>query len=777
MERYPALKSFAIFLLGILAASAFSIPFVIVIATIAVSVILALAGYLSKIRFPAFSLYLALLASGFSSYQARHLVFDPPFDNGAKQQLLLKVISEPRPTEKGQRFVSRAVARMTDGRWQAADQKIMTYANSTEGDGPKYGDILAVEGTWQVALDKRNPGGFDYRSYLEHQEVSGILNIGGRRMVSHSPGNIFISGLIIPLRRYIRGVIERHLTGDQGSLLAGLLLGERYNLSRPVREAFSDTGTSHVLAVSGLHAGLMAFIIFVILRIIQLPKRAASLGTVAGLVIYTLLSGASPSIIRSSIMVGAVLLGGMLERRGNGLNMLGLAGLLILAFWPDAVFDIGFQLSFGATAGILALTRPIEGLLFKISQNAPVRKWLLTPLAVSLAAQIFTAPLMAWHFHRIPTVSLLANLVVVPLTGLVLALGLALVLLSILGGWIAWPLAACAYLCSGIMLEAVSFFSRLKFGTINWASVSPPQLILYAGICLLPFLWRRAGKPRLVTIFAIMAALSAMVWQQALAKPAGLKVTFLDVGQGDCALVEFANGKKYLIDAGLCSPNRDSGRDVIVPFLRSKGIVRIDCALISHSDADHCGGLSYLLDHVRVDRIMIGGHPSEQKLYNAAMETAVRRGITIDTVRGYDTLDGAWPARGFLYSREDSTPNGNESSLVFYLRYGQADILFSGDMGPELESILLSKGLLGRCKVLKVPHHGARPNNPAGLANIIRPEMAVISVGEKNRFGHPAREALENYAACGSRIFRTDQCGAVIVETDGENIKYSSMIE
>ncbi len=777
MDRYPALKMFMVFLLGILTASAFSIPFVLSALMVGASLTAAWAGYKLKSKSADPFLYLALLSAGLAGYQIRHLPPDQAWLNDSNQVLLARVISEPRRTDRGWRFVSRVEARKDGANWQQADQKLMTYVGIQGGDRPEYGDALTMEGLWRRAAERRNPGGFDYRQYLEHQEVSGVFTADHHRIVARSPGNIFMSGLIIPLRRYVRRTIESHLDGDQGSLLAGLLLGERYNLSQPVREAFSDTGTAHVLAVSGLHAALMAFIIFILLRLFQLPKRAASLGTVAGLIVYTLAAGASPSIVRSSIMVGAVLLGGLFERRGNGLNMLGLAGLLILAGWPDAALDIGFQLSFAATGGILLLTRPFEGLLFRISNSGLLRKWVLTPLAVSLAAQIFTAPLMARHFHRLPLISLIANLAVVPLTGLILALGLTLVLLNALGGWVSWPIAASAYVCSRAMLESVTFFSRLKLGTINWPSVTWPQLALYAGICLLPFLWRRAGKPRLAVISVIMAAAVVLVWQQALARPAGLMVTFLDVGQGDCALIEFTNGKKYLIDAGMSSPGRDSGRDVIVPFLRAKGIGRIDCALISHSDADHCGGLSYLLDHVTIGKLITSDHPSSQPMFNRSLEQAKQGNVVLVSVSGYDTLCGIWPARGFLYSRGDSAPNGNESSLIFYLQYGRTNILFPGDMGPELEEILLQKGLLGRCKVLKVPHHGARPNNPAELAEIINPELAIISVGENNRFGHPAREALDHYAECGSKIFRTDQHGAVIVETDGENIKYSSMIE
>jgi competence protein ComEC len=721
-------------------------------------------------------LYLAVLAAGSVCYQTKHHRSTPEWPTGSSRTLALEIISEPGETVKGWRFPVRVAAEYDGTRWLEAGGKLMAYAGP-EGAGLGYGNRLVASGEWDRASGQRNPGGFDYQSYLEHQEVSGILRISEFKLLDRSGGNPLMSDLVIPLRRYLRNTIGHYLEGDQASLLSGLLMGERHRLSPAVREAFSDTGTTHVLAVSGLHAGLMALIIFVILRILRLPKRAARLGTVAGLAVYTMAAGAGPSIVRSSIMVGMILLGGLWERQGNGLNMLGLAGLLILSFWPDASFDLGFQLSFSATAGILLLTKPLEAVLSRLPSPGWFQKWLLVPLAVSLAAQIFTAPFLAWHFHRVPLISLVANLLVVPLTGLVLALALALAILHPLGGWLAWPLAASAWLASSTMLGLVSFFSSLKVGTIVWPAVTAPQMMIYLGLLALPFLWGRPGKPRLAAIVLVMMGANLLVWQKALAGPPGLRVTFLDVGQGDCSLVELPNGSRLLIDAGMKSPGWDSGRQVIIPFLRYRGISRLDGALISHGDADHCGGLEHLVDRVKIDQLWVGGHPGRQEVFGRAMAAVAAGGIRVDTVRGYDTLDGIWPARGFVYSREDSVEDGNESSLILFLQYGQTSFLFPGDMGPELEEILLHQGLLKDCRVLKVPHHGARSNNPAWLAERLQPKLAVISVGGSNRFGHPAPEALENYAACGAKIFRTDWNGAVIVESDGQNISYSCMIE
>ncbi len=777
MDRFPGLKVFVLFILGILTASAVNIPFMLAVIILSVLIVISIPGFIFGFKWNSLVLFLIVLGMGIFSYQAHHRFTSEKWGNGQEKKVVLEIISEPRQTVRSWKSFGRILSENDGENWQPVDAKALVYLNSDGQASIDYGDIVIANGTWKKAAQRRNPGGFDYREYLDNHEVQGIFTVSNYKIYAKGMGNPVMAGFIVPIRGYIRQTIDRYLNGDEASLLAGLLLGERFNLSQAVKEAFSDTGTTHVLAVSGLHAALVAFIIFIALRIIRLPKKAAGLGTIAGLLIYTMVAGASPSIVRSAIMVGMLLLGGTFERQGNSLNLLGVAGILILSFWPQALFDIGFQLSFAATAGILILTRPLEAAFYRLSANNILRKWILLPLAVSLAAQIFTAPLIALYFHRIPIISLLANLVVVPLTSMVLALGLSLTVANLLGSIISWPIAASAYLVSWSMLKLVYLFSSIKFGTLYWASPNFLQIALYGLAVALPFLWKRNKKIRLAIISGAFLLANLLLWNQALAKPQPLRITFLDVGQGDCALVEIPNGKKYLIDAGLYTPTRDSGKDVIVPFLRSRGITRLDGVVISHSDADHCGGLSYLLDHVKIGNLVTSDHPSSQPMFNRSLEQAKAGKATLEVVSGYDTLCGIWPARGFLYSREDSTLNGNESSLIFYLQYGKTNFLFSGDMGPELEDILLKKGLLGTCQVLKVPHHGARPNNPAGLTEIIHPELAIISVGENNRFGHPAQEALDNYAKCGSKIFRTDHCGAIIIESDGENITYKSMIE
>lgn len=776
MERYPAVRLFLSLSAGILIGEALNIPVLFCWLTLAAA---AAAAFILRRSKACGWLWLFILAgSGCLWHQSRSLSAVAPANSGPLEVQAL-VSSEPRLSKGRWAFTGR-VETIGD---RPFDFKAAIYLPEDADLLPEYGDRLRLSGNWRRPSPARNPGGFDYRDYLEHQEVSGVLSVGQAQLVERTGGNRIISGLVIPSRRYLRNLAWRYLEGDEAALMLGLMLGERQDLSQQVKDAFSDTGTTHVLAVSGLHVVLVAFIIFLVLRACQLSKRWAAGGTIAGLAFYTLLTGSPPSIVRATIMSSAVIVGTLFERQGSGLNMLGLSGLAILAFWPQALFDIGFQLSYAATFGILTLTRPIQGLLSRITSQAQINAWLLTPLAVSAAAQLATTPLLALHFHRIPLVSLIANLAVVPLTNMLLALGLAMAMLNLFAFWLAAPLAAAAYAVGWTTLRLVEMFSKWSWATIAWPRPDVLQVSSYLLLLLLVFRWTRLGNWRKMALAGMLLSANAVVWSRALSKPAGLEVFYLDVGQGDAAVIRFPNGRIMAIDAGNGGPGQgsravyDYGRNVVVPFLRYHGIAKIDRMLITHADADHCGGLASVLKAVRVERLTITHHPCEKSLYLEGLALANFRGAEIDSLCGYDTLDGIWPARGFVYSRPDTVENGNETSLVCYIEYGERSFFFSGDMGPELQGHLFRQGLLYRCSVLKAPHHGAGHNNGPGLAEVVRPETAVISVGEFNRFGHPSPQALENFSAVGAKILRTDLGGCITAVSDGRECRFGTFLE
>jgi competence protein ComEC len=776
MDRYPALKLALLFGMGILTAYAVRVPIAFV-ALAGMALACCVTAVVVRRPWQETGVALLVVATGMVCQQVHAGLSCCPWEPGRRYVAVVDVAAEPRRTDGGWRFLAR-VRTETDG---AVDRPrdFMVLARMADDPSwlPAYGDRAWVGGEFVLAPGQRNPGCFDYRAYLDHAEVAGILRIDGAGHLSAGNGNPLIGGVIIPARRHIRRVIAGHLSGDEAALLSGLALGERDGLSKAVLAAFSDTGTTHVLAVSGLHVVLAAFIIFMLLRLCQVPKRWAGGGTIAGLAFYTLVTGGAPSITRAAIMASCGILGELFERKGSGINSLGLAALLILSCWPQALADAGFQLSFAATLGILALTRPIQDRLFRLSGNKLVRDWLLLPLAVSLAAQVATAPVVAWHFHRVPLVSLAANLVIVPLTNLLLAIGLCMSLVGALSLAAVGPLAASAWGVSWLSLRSVELFAAVAVGTVPWPRPDLAQLALYGSVVGVTFGWRTLGRWRKPLLAAAVVAMALLAARSVLPRPAVLRVTFLDVGQGDAIFVEFPNGRRLLIDTGPAMRDYDTGERVIVPFLRARGITRIDDVLVTHCDADHSGGMSYLFSHVAAGRLMLSRAREEQPDYRRGAAAAAASGAVVDTVSGHDTLAGIAPCSGFVFGRADSAGHGNDASLVAVIRYGDHSFFFSGDMGPELEDTLLARGLLQRCTVLKAPHHGSRINSTPAIIGRLLPRYCVITVGEHNRFGHPSPEVVSGYRRAGAAVYRTDQCGAVIMETDGRVLRVRTMTD
>ncbi|MRR10632.1 ComEC family competence protein, partial [bacterium] len=342
MDRYPALKLALLFGMGILTAYAVRVPIAFVALTGAA---LACCVAAAVVRRPWGDAGAALLvvAAGLTCQQVHAGLSHCPWQPGRRYVAVIDVAAEPRRTDAGWRFLAR-VRTETDGTVdRARDFTVLARMADDPSWTPSYGDRAWVGGEFVLAPGQRNPGCFDYRAYLDHAEVAGILRIDGVRHLSAGNGNPLIGGVIIPARRHVRRVIAAHLSGDEAALLSGLALGERDGLSKAVLAAFSDTGTTHVLAVSGLHVVLAAFVIFMLLRLLQVPKRWAGGGTIAGLAFYTLLTGGAPSITRAAIMASCGIIGTLFERKGSGINSLGLAALLILSCWPQALADAGFQ--------------------------------------------------------------------------------------------------------------------------------------------------------------------------------------------------------------------------------------------------------------------------------------------------------------------------------------------------------------------------------------------------------------------------------------------------
>ncbi|MBX6363215.1 MAG: ComEC/Rec2 family competence protein [Gemmatimonadetes bacterium] len=594
-------------------------------------------------------------------------------------------------------------------------------------------------------------------------------------------------GAADPIARWRAGVqaLIRRLFGRRAALVESLILAQQAGLDDEVRERFASSGLSHILAISGLHVGLVAGVVLLLARLARLPALSAEAAAAAAATAYVLLLGAPPPAARSALQLLLLLASRRLQRPADPLALLAAGALAILAASPLAALDAGFQLSFAGVAGIVVLRpRCMAGL-------ARVRpKWLREALATGAAATAVTTPIAALQFGRIAPIGLLANVPAVPLGGLAVpAAALALAV-----GAVAPAPGRFLADGAGVLLDALDRVAQIAAAVPGGhAAVSPDDVLAWALAGAAAVLAARgfAGRARLappgharspvragrarVWVGAGAAAAVLVVWPALLGlRGAGMvEIVALDVGQGDGLVIRSPAGRWLVVDAGPRSDDFDAGRARVVPFLRSRGVRRIEALILTHPHADHIGGAQAVLDAFPVGAVLDPAVPNGTPLYLATLDDARRHGIRWLAARDGRrfeldgmTIEFLAPAPGVLDDRLDP----NDFSTAFLLRYGHFSALFMGDAPVATEERILAQrqGAI-RVVVLKVGHHGSRTATSEALLEATAPRLALVSVGRRNRFGHPAPEVMARLARHGIRTLRTDLRGMVrvMVRPDG----------
>ncbi|HSE04105.1 MAG TPA: DNA internalization-related competence protein ComEC/Rec2 [Methylomirabilota bacterium] len=612
----------------------------------------------------------------------------------------------------------------------------------------------------------RNPGGFDYPAHLRRD---GILLVGHTRADRITALTPDVPPARVAVKRWAVGVIAARLPEASAALLAGLLLGERSALPPASDEAFRRAGVYHILAVSGFNVALLAGAVFGGLGACGVPRRAAAAVAASTLVGFALVVGAQPSVLRATAMGLLLLAAVLLDRESQLSNALALAGLALLLWRPGDLWDPGFQLSFAATAGIVHLAPRITAVL--TARGAP--RWLATALAVSVAAQAAVTPLMLAHFNQLSLIGVAANLVVVPLAAVATALGMLALLVELGSEALAALLFAALWLVLVALRATVAAAAALPSAMVHLpAPAGAAVAAWYAALLLAPDL---PGSRRIRAAVAVLAVTvaSLSIWPWLRPTESMLRVTFLDVGQGDATLIEFPEGPRLLVDGGPAGPRRfDVGERVLAPFLWNRPLAGLDAVALSHWDVDHAGGLAAVLTRFHVGEFWESGHPpagAPDTVRALARSRAPRRALTAGhrlwLGRALVTVLG--PAPG-----PPQAPN--DQSLVLRLDWRGVSLLLAGDLGPRGEALLLERAGPLRALVLKVAHHGSRFSSTTGFLEQVRPHVAVISAGARNPFRHPSAEALERLEAAGARVYRTDRDGAVILETDGRVLRVTA---
>ncbi|BBO71301.1 DNA internalization-related competence protein ComEC/Rec2 [Desulfosarcina alkanivorans] len=661
------------------------------------------------------------------------------------------------------------------------------------------GDRLIFPARIRSFRNFRNPGGFDYRRHMAYRGIHGSAWVPLEKLRRNGSDARAPADRLVHAARGRLGQMIDSAAGDshadEKAVLKALVFGDRSGIDEGLRERFNRAGVGHLLAISGLHVGIVATLAFggwrwlfsffppLLWRGWGRPWAAAA--TLVPVLAYGMLAGMSPSTQRAEIMVAVFLLAMIMGRSHDTINTLAVAALAILVFFPPALFSISFQLSFAA---VLAIVYGLE----KIDLGGDkadrfihrMRNRLTGFLLVSALAIAGTTPLVLFHFNRTSLVGIAANLMLVPLVGFV---AVPIGLVSAFAAIFCEPAAALGFRLSVQILRLASmgldFFSGLSLAAVKVVTPSLVEILLYylAGWCLLNL--RKTTVARWVLAAALVMALGdGLYWSYQRFWHRDLRVTAVDVGQGGCTLLELPGGGVVLYDGGGFSDNRlfDMGRRVVAPLLWRRKIATVDILVLSHPNADHLNGLIYIADHFNVRELWTNGDANTTQGYGMLMAACRDKGIVVrrvhadtgDTVVGPVTFAVLHPGTEFLHPADGMTQEDrNNGSLVLKATLGETAFLLTGDIEAPAERQLVERAAGDLAStVLFAPHHGSRTSSSAELVAAVGPDVVVISAGAGNRFGFPHAEVMDRYRDAGCRVLCTGTHGAVYMRSDGKTV-------
>ena len=794
MKTQPALKAFLVLSVGIIIARFLRIPFPIVFYSFLFLITVTLFLFFTK-QFKSLTqllIALCLILLGFIRYQETLYILPK---NHIKQYLnidksiVLQGILVKDPVKKAGRteLVVEARSLISRDSLLSVTGKIIISVYKKPSVSFRYGDEISAIGFLQKPKGRRNPGGFNYREYLGRKNIYGILKILPATEIKttrRNQGNFFLREIVYPARRFMIKIIDQTTFGSNRSILHALIVGEKGTISPEVRDSFAKAGVIHVLAVSGLHVGFVLIIFMTIFGLLRIPYETRVFLTILALAFYAFLTEAKAPVVRAAAMASIYLIGTLLERKTDSFNVIGVTALALCLIKPSNLFDVGFQLSFVAVFSIIYFYQKLNYLPFITKLRRTFAKnripnYCLTILLVSLSAQFGTIPLTAIYFNRIPILSIFANIFVIPLTGIIVALGFTSLLFGIISPWIAGIYGALNQELLSFLIKIVSWMGNLPFSYISVPTPDIFWVIIYFLFLLLLFNFQNTTLRKRFA-FLLLISLNLTAWKGALWNNSA-KITWIqfDVGQGDAALIHLPRGRILIIDGGEKKRFFDNGERVIAPYLRKKGIRRIDAVILSHPHNDHVGGLIYILNHFKVKEVITANTPFESQLYKEFLETIKKKKIPTHIVTAPDSITEFPGVKLYFLSPKkkrkteikDQSHDINNNSLVIRILFGRTRILFTGDAEKEAENDILLSGYSLFSNGIKVGHHGSTTSSTLSFLKRVMPEQAVISVGEHNKYHFPSPIIIQRLQMLGVAIHRTDKEGAVIFRSDGKELK------
>lgn len=635
-------------------------------------------------------------------------------------------------------------------------------------DAYSIGETLLVKGKIKFFEQARNEGNFDAASFYPAMGIE--FQMTEAQVLGHSRAGLQIGETLYQIKKKMSAVYEHVLPQKEAGVLLTMVLGDRTKLMTEIKKSYQMVGLSHILAISGLHISIIGMLFYKAMRKLRAGFLGAMVPSVLLLLAYAQMTGETSSVIRAVCMFFLWMLAQLAGRSYDLLNAAGVAATLLLFENPGFLFYAGFQLSFAAVIAVglfgnMETTKKSDGILEKL--------WM------GVALQLVTLPLVAWYYYEIPMYAILVNFLLLPFVSILLCFGIVGGVVGLFSYTFA---SACLLPCRILLLfyETVcGLVKKLPCPLLITGRPEPTKILFYYGILLFFVAWscyRKKGKKKqkepeekskkkaVLTAYARMAGGVALFLLCFLFPAREAEISFLDVGQGDCGYICTKEGVTLMVDGGSTNITR-VGTYRMEPFLKYKGVRKVDYWVVSHTDADHISGLEELLeDGYCIGSLIFAKEIEKDEAFVRLKKLAKQNGTALLYLDQGDVLHLGEAALTVLFPGKDLTGDKNARSLVVCYEENGISVLFSGDISAKEEKLLAEIGHLRQVTIYKAAHHGSNYSNSDDFLEALSPEAAVVSCAKRNRYGHPGKEAVERLEKNCDRVFYTMESGQISVK-------------
>ena len=662
----------------------------------------------------------------------------------------------------------------------------------------EYGNKIKLEGTYIKPSKSRNYRGFDYSNYLKTENIYGTIEQNGKiELIKEKNINYLFINLYKVKNKIIKNINNKFPEETRGVVL-GILLGDKSSIEEDVRQNFADSSLSHILAVSGTHISYVVICISVLFKKLKLNKNIRKVLTSLVLFMYLYLVDFSVSATRAVIMSTIVIMQMLFYRKQDTITTIAFSSIIILINNPYSILNIGFLLSYGGTIGIILFVNRIS-IESKEDFFQRFKRYLKDICIVTISAQTIIMPIIIYYFNTISFTFIISNIIASLIIGPIIMIGLVIIAISFFKIPIISLIIRFYNILIVILVRTADIISKIPMSKIYLKTPTTLEIIFYYSvvflIALLIYIKKSNRKFIKKTIqidiynlknffinnrnkVLIFISIVSLISITSIKIPKELKINFIDVGQGDSCLITTPQNKKVIVDSG-GSESYDVGKNVLLPYLLDKRITKIDYIMISHFDTDHCKGFEYVLENIKVKNVIISKQSETSENFKQIMKIIRKKRINLIIVQkgskikidNFTTVDILSP------QSENIADNMNDNSIVAKFEAYNFSILFTGDASEKIEKELIKEKINLKSDILKVSHHGSKTGTREEFMKSVKPKIALIGVGENNKFGHPTKDVIKRLTENKVKIYRTDTDGEIRIKIKkNKNIKIKKHI-